>query len=286
MKKKLVRVIGLAVLAALMIGILIPGAVAAISNDLQFYGEVTHNGANVPTGTTVTASIDGNSPWTRTVFVNLGGKTWYSIPVPATGRSIGDVVHFTVNIEGVIYEGPDALWQTPQDDEETVVRHPINVSEPQQQFGITTTSLADGQVGVSYSATLEATGGPTPYSWSATGLPAGLNLSPEGNLTGIPQPDAGDYDKFIFPQNIGEFEVTFIASDSLGNSDSKTLILALSWLKGDANGDGEVNIADVTKVELIILRLTPETPGADANQDGEVNIADVTMIELMILKLV
>jgi hypothetical protein len=57
-------------------------------------------------------------------------------------------------------------------------------------------------------------------------------------------------------------------------------------IHGDANGDGQVNMADVTKVERIILGLDPATPGADANEDGQINMSDVTRIERIILGLV
>ena len=49
--------------------------------------------------------------------------------------------------------------------------------------------------------------------------------------------------------------------------------------RGDVNGDGNVNIADVTA--LIDLLLTGDTTGnaaADCNQSGGVNIADVTAL--------
>jgi len=51
---------------------------------------------------------------------------------------------------------------------------------------------------------------------------------------------------------------------------------------GDANGDGNVNALDITKVERIIVGLDGETPGADANQDGSVNALDITKIERII----
>jgi hypothetical protein len=57
----------------------------------------------------------------------------------------------------------------------------------------------------------------------------------------------------------------------------------LLLIPGDANGDGSVDILDVTKVEMMILGLAAETPGADANCDGNVNILDVTQIELIIM---
>jgi hypothetical protein len=54
---------------------------------------------------------------------------------------------------------------------------------------ITTTSLPAGQVGVAYSATLGASGGTRPYTWSITSgtLPGGLSLSAStGAITGTP----------------------------------------------------------------------------------------------------
>ena len=57
-------------------------------------------------------------------------------------------------------------------------------------LAITTTSpLANGTLGQSYNATLAATGGISPYTWtvpSGTSLPAGLTLSSSGVLSGTP----------------------------------------------------------------------------------------------------
>jgi len=55
-----------------------------------------------------------------------------------------------------------------------------------------------------------------------------------------------------------------------------------STLPGDANGDGNINALDITKVERIIGGLDTETAGADANQDGNVNALDITKIERII----
>ena len=57
-----------------------------------------------------------------------------------------------------------------------------------QQLAITTSSLTAGSVNVPYSASLLATGGLPPYTWSiASGnLPAGLTLSAAGVISGTP----------------------------------------------------------------------------------------------------
>lgn len=48
--------------------------------------------------------------------------------------------------------------------------------------------------------------------------------------------------------------------------------------KGDVNGDGQVNIADVTDLIDFLLNGSIPPVSADCDQDGQVNIADVTML--------
>src|SRR5262245_34133646 len=57
-----------------------------------------------------------------------------------------------------------------------------------QNLLITTSSLPAGTMGVAYSATLTATGGGLPYSWSLAfgALPPGLGLSSAGVISGMP----------------------------------------------------------------------------------------------------
>ena len=66
-------------------------------------------------------------------------------------------------------------------------------STPPPALSVITASLPAGTRGSSYSTVLEASGGATPYSWSATGLPAGLALSTNtGQISGTPS-TAGNY---------------------------------------------------------------------------------------------
>ncbi|MGA7313783.1 MAG: RHS repeat-associated core domain-containing protein [Silvibacterium sp.] len=66
-------------------------------------------------------------------------------------------------------------------------------SPPSSELQITTSSLPNGTVSQGYTATLNATGGTPPYTWSLTGtLPAGLSLSASsGAITGTPTTAGG-----------------------------------------------------------------------------------------------
>lgn len=95
---------------------------------------------------------------------------------------------------------------------------------------ITTKALKAGRVGVPYRATLKATGGKTPYTWSVVSgsLPKGLRLnSTTGAITGT-------------PSEAGTFDLTFQVRDSLGAMDQARLPSL------DANREWEFDSGSVT----------------------------------------
>lgn len=139
---------------------------------------------------------------------------------------------------------------------------------------ITTSSVPDGMVGDTYSTSLTASGGSGSLTWSVSSgsLPAGLSLNASGTISGT-------------PTTAGDFSFAVQATDGY-LTDSRTFSIQISLEPGDANGDGAVDTADITKVERIIVGLDGSTSGADANSDGAVNSADVTTIERRIAGLV
>jgi surface protein len=55
-------------------------------------------------------------------------------------------------------------------------------------------------------------------------------------------------------------------------------------LRGDVNGDGFINVADVTALIQIVLNSTPaDLSVADLSGDGQVNVADVTALIQLVL---
>jgi hypothetical protein len=86
----------------------------------------------------------------------------------------------------------------------TSATYAVTVTAPIVAVTSRPSGFVPGVKDVSYpSATLAATGGKAPYKWSCTGLPAGLNLSAGGVLTGT-------------PTTAGAYTPIFIALDSSG----------------------------------------------------------------------
>jgi Cadherin-like beta sandwich domain/Uncharacterised protein conserved in bacteria (DUF2194)/Divergent InlB B-repeat domain/Dockerin type I domain len=85
--------------------------------------------------------------------------------------------------------------------------------------------------------------------------------------------------------NVGSNIITVTVTAQDGTTTDTYAITVTDVIPGDANGDGVVNILDMTKCAREILGLDPLTPGADANGDGNVNVLDMTKIVRIILGL-
>jgi len=138
---------------------------------------------------------------------------------------------------------------------------------------IATTSLPDGEAGAPYSQQLLSSGGTTPIIWSDRDGDldgSGLALSEGGLLSGIPLED-------------GEINFTVFVIDAAGCVDETPLALAVSpaYACGDANGDGETNVADAVYMINYVFKGGPApdpVEAGDANCDGDSNIGDAVYI--------
>jgi len=88
---------------------------------------------------------------------------------------------------------------------------------PIETLTVTTTELRDGQVGVAYEASLEASGGTEPYSWAIIdgALPDGLGLDADtGVISGI-------------PTTVGTFDFTVQVTDAAEATASRELSVSI-----------------------------------------------------------
>ncbi|MBQ1723896.1 MAG: dockerin type I repeat-containing protein, partial [Muribaculaceae bacterium] len=49
-------------------------------------------------------------------------------------------------------------------------------------------------------------------------------------------------------------------------------------LKGDVNGDGEVDVRDITALIDVIMNSVTDNPRADVSEDGEIDVRDITAL--------
>lgn len=99
------------------------------------------------------------------------------------GGGGGGISHASPDVSGATFTQATA-GETPS----------VTITFTISPLAVTTTSLPAATGGSAYTATLAATGGVTPYSWSVTNgaLPPGLSLSPAGVISGTPDV-AGTY---------------------------------------------------------------------------------------------
>ena len=93
------------------------------------------------------------------------------------------------------------------------------------------------------------------------------------------------FDKFgLFPNGFTMVGTTFYVEGFLTvyKNELELYPIRISGLKGDVNGDGEVNIADINAAIDMIL-IGDQSSNGDVNEDGEVNIADINAIIDIIL---
>ena len=106
--------------------------------------------------------------------------------------------------------------------------------EQAQPLQIETSSLPAGQSGNSYSASLAATGGTQPYSWSVSSgaFPSGVALSTSGAISGV-------------PAATGTFSFSVSVTDAVQNTAAATLSLTVSQA-GGYDGPAQLPLATVT----------------------------------------
>jgi hypothetical protein len=183
----------------------------ALSIQLAAVGQLSITTTSLPQGTTSAAysatllANNGTTPYSWTISsgslpagLSLNASTGVISGTPSQSGSFS----FTVKVT-------DSANNTAQQLLSIVISLPLSV---------TSTSLPQGTTSVAYSATLQATGGTTPYSWmiSSGSLPGGLSLnSSTGAISGTPtQP--------------GTFSFTAQATDAASRTAQQSLTILVA----------------------------------------------------------
>ncbi|MBI4283375.1 MAG: PD40 domain-containing protein [Chloroflexi bacterium] len=137
------------------------------------------------------------------------------------------------------------------------------------------------------------------FAWAPAGTWNIYQMNPDGssilNLTnssaqeGDPYPSP-DGQRIAFQRSYDVYVMNRDGSAQTNLTNNTALDFNPAWSPfllppGDANGDGAINVLDLTKVARIILLQDAETPGADVNLDGVVNVLDMSKLVRLILKL-
>lgn len=128
---------------------------------------------------------------------------------------------------------------------------------------------------------------PSTLTWMGARSMAGMIGMTElkSNATDVPALGENVWDGIN--QSVIPLTVPASAKDNYAAAEQwKEFLFNSSWLKGDVNLDGEVNIGDVNTVLFVILRGAADEgmkQRADVNEDGEINIGDVNALISIIL---
>lgn len=112
------------------------------------------------------------------------------------------------------------------------------------------------------------------------------------NVTANAAPEGKSFDKWVVVKGDVTFEDATKASTSFVMVDAEVEISAtykdgVSFIKGDANGDGTVNARDISAIMKAILGNAPagyNAQAADYNGDGTINARDISAIMKDLLK--
>jgi hypothetical protein len=187
------------------------GTTATQSLSITIYAVPSVTTASLPAGTV-------GSAYSQTLTAS-GGKTPYTWNVSSGTMPAG----LTLGSAGVISGTPttavsnSSITFNVSDANSKAASKALTMTINATPPTITTTSLADGYIGVAYSQTLAATGGKTAYTWSVTSgsLPAGLSLATStGVISGT-------------PTATGSGSITVQVKDANGTTATKSLSITI-----------------------------------------------------------
>jgi len=221
--------------------------------------------------TLVTATLAGTTQINLTWVDNATNETGYTVQRATDGAFLIGLVTLTTTLpaNSIAYSDTTALagssyyYRVASSNGLGLSKYVIATPKPIKTLAAltipATTVLKAAKVNAAYSTTLKATGGRAPYTWSATGLPAGVTIAP---ATGI---------------------ISAVAFPSV-NPAVLSSIIPVTVTVSDAAGSTPVTMAlnlTVTEVKPTVPALLAAAPGLPAqinlSWNGSANAASFTL---------
>ncbi len=118
-------------------------------------------------------------------ITGLGGSHPLSAPIVGMAATPGGNGYWLAGADGGVFDFGTASFLGSEGGK-SIPAPIVGIGGMAAKFSITTTSLPNATSNQAYSTTLSAAGGAGTNTWSATGLPAGLSMSPSGVISGMP----------------------------------------------------------------------------------------------------
>ena len=183
-------------------------------------------GGTVSTPYLVTLGATGGSPpytWSQ----SSGGAMPSGVILANTGTISG-----TPTTTGTF--GP-YVFEVKDTSNNTSMTGSLSITITASSLSVTTTSLPDGTVGTSYSATLAASGGTSPYRWAQTSggaLPPGISAVTSGGVIAGTPTAAGTYGPYVF--TVTDAKSTTASSASLSITIAASTVVNCPALKNES----------------------------------------------------
>ncbi|MFY1644463.1 PKD domain-containing protein [Methanoculleus bourgensis] len=217
----------------------------------EFWGSVTIDGNPAPAGTVITARIDGRDCGSLTLESagGYGGDSTFDKRLLVCGGDddVGKTIAFFV--DGARATGTTVY--TPG----TSTRLDLMVTSGAGFSADVTAGVAP----LTVRFTDESTGDPKLWSWTFGDGGTSAEQNPV-HTYGVP----------------GTYTVNLTVDNSA--TLSRPGYITVTAPKGDFNGNGEVDIGDVSKVAYMVVGKEPADLAADFNQNGKVDIGDAAKI--------